>query len=56
MCPFADAGLGLRYLVIPVAVRFGYPLRKPRLMALRSVDSHGLHDDWWENLTLLVLL
>jgi hypothetical protein len=41
MCPLVDAGLGLRYLVTTATVRFGHPLRKPCLMALRSADIMG---------------
>jgi hypothetical protein len=56
MCPLADVRLGLSYLVTPAAVRLGHTLRKQRLMALRRVDIHGLHNDWWANLMLLALL
>ncbi len=56
MWPFAMAGLGLRYLVMPLAVRFGHPLRKPLRMALSRVDIHGLHRDWWANFMLLALV
>ncbi len=56
MWPFAVAGLGLRYLVTPLAVKFGHPLRKPLWMALSRVDIHGLHRDWWANFMLLALV
>ena len=56
ICPFAVAGLGLRYLVSPLAVRFGHPLRKPRRMALSRVDIRGIHRDWWANFMLLALV
>ncbi len=52
MWPFAVAGLGLRYLRIRVSEMLGHPLRKPRRVALRSVDIFGLHRDWCANLTL----
>ena len=45
ICPLLDAGLGLRYLVTPVEVRFGHPLRNPRRIAFRRVDNLGLHND-----------
>jgi hypothetical protein len=56
MWPFAVAGLGLRYLVTPLAVKFGHPLRKPLWMALSRVDIHGIHRDWWANFMLLALV
>jgi hypothetical protein len=56
MWPFAVAGLGLRYLVTPLAVKFGHPLRKPLRMALSRVDIRGLHRDWWANFMLLALV
>ena len=45
MWPFAVAGLGFRYLLTPLAVRLGHPLRKLRQIALRSVEMCGLHKD-----------
>ncbi len=56
MWPFAVAGLGLRYLVTPLAVKFGHPLRKPLRMALSRVDIRGLHRDLWANFMLLALV
>jgi hypothetical protein len=53
MCPFAVAGLGLRYLRINFSDKLGHPLRNPLRTALRSVDIFGLHNDWCANLTLL---
>jgi hypothetical protein len=53
---FAMAGLGLRYLVTPLAVKFGHPLRKPLQMALSRVDIRWLHRDWWANFMLLALV
>ena len=49
MCPFADAGLGVRYLTTPVAERFGHPLRKLHRIAFNKVDMCGLHSAWWAN-------
>ena len=37
MWPFAMAGLGLRYLVMPLAVRFGHPLRNGYLWATQRL-------------------
>jgi hypothetical protein len=45
MCPLAKAGLEFRYLMKPVEVRLGHPLRKPRMMALSRVDRRGQHND-----------
>jgi hypothetical protein len=56
MWPFAVARLGLRYLVTPLAVKFGHPLRNPLRMALSRVDIRGLHRDWWANFMLLALV
>ena len=53
ICPLAVAGLGLRYLSISSSDMLGHPFKKPRRVALRSVDILGLHNDWWANLTLL---
>ncbi len=53
MCPFAVAGLGLRYLVISFSLMWGHPLRKPCRVARKSVEILGLHNDWCTNLTLL---
>ena len=53
MCPFAVAGLALRYLRINDSDIFGHPFKKPFRVALRRVDIFGLHSDWWANLTLL---
>ncbi len=50
------AGLGLRYLVMPLAVKFGHFLRKPLWMALSRVNICGLHRDWWANFMLLALV
>ncbi len=55
ICPFAVAGLGLRYFETPLAVRFGHPLRYPPWIALRRVEMHGLHRDWWAKWMLLDL-
>ena len=52
MCPFAVAGLGLRYLRINSSLIFGHPLRNPLRVALINLEIFGLHKDWWENLTL----
>ncbi len=46
MCPFAVAGLGLRYFVTPFAVRLGHPLRYPRGIAFGSVEMRGLQRYW----------
>ncbi len=54
MWPLAVAGLWLRYLITPLAVRLGHPLRYPRWFALRSVEIFGLHKAWWANLILFV--
>ncbi len=48
--------MALRYLVTPLAVKFGHPLRKPLRMALSRVDIRGLHRDWWANFMLLALV
>jgi hypothetical protein len=53
-CPFAIAGLGLRYFKINFLDMFGHPFRKPFLIALSKVDSFGLQRDWWENLMPLL--
>jgi hypothetical protein len=53
---FHVAGLGLRYLVMPLAVKFGHPLRKPLRMALSRIDIRGLHRDWCANFMLLALV
>ena len=53
ICPLAVAGLGLRYLSISSSDMLGHPFKKPRRVALRSVEILGLHNDWWANLTLL---
>ena len=56
ICPLAVAGLGLRYLSISSSDMLGHPFKKPRRVALRSVEILGLHNDWWANLTLLALV
>ena len=53
ICPLAVAGLGLRYLRISSSDMLGHPFKKPRRVALRSVEILGLHNDWCVNLTLL---
>ncbi len=53
ICPLAVAGLALRYLDTRLTLKFGHPLRKPLLMALRRVDIFGLHSDWWANFKAL---
>ncbi len=53
MCPFAVAGLGLRYLRISFSFMLGHPRRNPRRTALRRVEILGLHKDWCANLTPL---
>jgi hypothetical protein len=45
MWPLAVAGLGLRYLVTPAALRFEHPFKKPHLIALSKVEMQGLHKD-----------
>ena len=55
MWPLAVAGLGLRYLVTPTAIRFRHPLRKPRRIAFRSVEMRGLHNNWCANQMLFTL-
>ena len=40
----------------PLAERFGHPSRKPRQIALRSVEIVGLHIDCCANLMLLALV
>ena len=45
MCPFAVAGLGLRYFRINFLVKFGHPFRKPFRTAFNSVDNFGLHSN-----------
>ena len=42
--PLLDAGLGFRYLVTPVEVRFGHPLRNPRRIDFWNVDNRGLQN------------
>ena len=51
MCPFAVAGLGLRYLRINFSDKLGHPFRKPFLTALSSFEIFGLPNDWWANFT-----
>ena len=53
MCPFAVAGLGLRYLRISFSVMLGHPLRKLRRTALRRVEIFGLPNNWCANCTAL---
>ena len=53
MWPLAVAGLGLRYLSISSSDMLGHPFKKPFLVALRSLEILGLHNDWWANFTLL---
>ena len=50
--PLAVAGLGLRYFSISSSEMLGHPFKKPFLVALRSLDIFGLHNDWWANFTL----
>ncbi len=54
MCPFAVAGLGLRYLRMSFSDMFGHPLRNPLHTAFNSVESFRLHRDWCANLTSLL--
>ncbi len=56
MWPFAVAGLELRYFVIPLAVRFGHPLRYPHQMAFSRVEICGLHKDWCAKRMLFALV
>jgi hypothetical protein len=42
MCPFAIAGLGLRYLRINISEIFGHPFKKPLRVAFSSVETLGL--------------
>jgi hypothetical protein len=53
--PFAVAGLGFKFFEMPFAVRLGHPLRYPLLIAFRSVEMRGLHNDWWANQMLFAL-
>jgi hypothetical protein len=53
MCPFAVAGLGLRYLRISFSFKYGHPLRKPFCTACDNVDIFGLHNNWCANLAQL---
>ncbi len=46
ICPLAVAGLGLRYLETPFAVRLEQLFRYLRQVALRRVDILGLQRDW----------
>jgi hypothetical protein len=52
ICPFAVAGLGLRYLRISFSLIWGHPLRNPCRVAFNSVDIFGLHNYWCANFTL----
>ena len=54
--PFAVAGLAMRYLRTVCASRWGVPLTKPALMALRNEAMGGLQKLWWANFTLLILV
>jgi hypothetical protein len=54
-CPFAVAGLAMRYLCTMCASRWGAPLRKPTLMALSNEAMGGLQKLWCANFTLLIL-
>jgi hypothetical protein len=51
----AVAGLGLRYFVMPMAVKLGHSLRYPQQMAFKSIEILGLHKDWCANPMLLAL-
>ena len=56
MHPFAVAGLGFRYFNIISSEMYGHPLRKPRRVALRSLDILGLHNAWCWNFILFALV
>jgi hypothetical protein len=56
ICPFAVAGLGLRYCVTSCDVRLGHPLRYPRRIALRRVEILGLQRDWFANRMLFAFV
>ncbi len=53
MCPFAVAGLRLRYFVTNFSLRLGHPLTNPFLIAFNRIDSFGLPIDWWVYFTVL---
>ena len=53
ICPFAVAGLGLRYLRMSFSVMLGHPFRNPRRTALSSVEILGFPNDWCANRTAL---
>ncbi len=55
MCPFTVSGLGLRYFVMPAAIRLGHLLRYPQQMAFKSIEILGLHTDWCAKRMLLAL-
>ena len=55
-CPFAVAGLDMRYLHTLCASRWGAPLRKPTLMALSNEAMGRLQKLWCANFTLLILV
>ncbi len=54
MCPFAVAGLGLRYLRMSFLVMLGQPFRKPLRTAFSRVEIFGLQSDWCANLIPLL--
>jgi hypothetical protein len=54
MCPFAVAGLGLRYLRMSFSVMLGQSFRKPLRTAFSRVEIFGLQSDWCVNLTPLL--
>jgi hypothetical protein len=56
MWPFAVAGLELRYFVIPLAVRFGHPLRYHHGMVFSRVEICELHKDWCAKRMLFALV
>jgi hypothetical protein len=51
ICPFAVAGLGLKYLSINFLLMFGHPLKNPFRTAFNSVEIFGLHNNSCVNFT-----
>jgi hypothetical protein len=56
MCPFAVAGLKLKYFNTNISLMLGHPRMNPCQIALRSVEIRGLPNNWWENLTAFTLV
>ena len=54
--PFAVTRLAMRYLCPVCASRWGVPLRKPALIALKKKAMGGLQKLWWANFMLLILV